>query len=80
MSCECTVIATENVGVHSQLITNGKNGYLFEAGNSPALELLLFKLMKNQISHLGKQGREEIVQNWSAKKEAQNLIELYKLW
>lgn len=80
MSCECTVIATKNVGVHSQLITNGKNGYLFEAGNSPALELLLFKLMKNQISHLGKQGREEIVQNWSAKKEAQNLIELYKLW
>jgi glycosyltransferase involved in cell wall biosynthesis len=80
MSCECTVIATKNVGVHSQLITNGKNGYLFEAGNSPALELLLFKLMKNQISHLGKQGREEIAQNWSAKKEAQNLIELYKLW
>ena len=79
MSCECSVIATKNVGVHSQLIKNNKNGYLFEAGNSSALEILLSKLIKNQISHIGKQAREEIVENWSAKKEARNLKEVYKL-
>jgi mannosyltransferase len=77
MSCECSVIATENVGVHSQLITNSKNGYLFEAGNSSALEILLSKSIENKIPHLGKQAREEIVQNWSAKKEAKNLKEVY---
>lgn len=79
MSCECSVIATKNVGVHSQVITNTKNGYLFEAGNSSALEILLSKSIENKIPHLGKQAREEIVQNWSAKKEAKNLKEVYKL-
>ena len=79
MSCECSVIATKNVGVHSDLITHQKNGYLFEAGDSSALESLLLKAMKNEIPYLGKQAREEIVKNWSAKKEAQNLIEVYKL-
>jgi mannosyltransferase len=78
MSCECAVIATKNVGVHSDLITHQKNGYLFEAGDSSALENLLLKAMKNEIPDLGKQAREEIVKNWSAKKEAQNLIAVYK--
>ena len=78
MSCGCSVIATQDVGVHSELITNNKNGYLFEAGNSSALEVLLSKSVKNEIPHLGKQARKEIIENWSAKKEAQNLIKVYK--
>ncbi len=78
MSCECSVIATKNVGVHSELITDEKNGYLFEAGNVSALEILLSKAIKNEIPHLGKQAREEILKNWSAKKEAKNLMEIYK--
>ncbi|PQJ76375.1 glycosyltransferase family 4 protein [Polaribacter glomeratus] len=78
MSCECAVIATKNVGVHSDLIAHQKNGYLFEAGDSSALENLLLKAMKNEILDLGKQAREEILKNWSAKKEAQNVIMVYK--
>tara|TARA_R110001592_G_scaffold335151_1_gene619754 strand:- start:433 stop:1416 length:984 start_codon:yes stop_codon:yes gene_type:complete len=78
MSCECTIIATKNVGVHSDLITNSKNGYLFDVGDSSALENLLSKAIKNEIPHLGKQARAEIIENWSAKKEAQKLIEVYK--
>ena len=78
MSFECAVIATKNVGVHSDLITHQKNGYLFEAGDSSALQSLLLKAMKNEIPDLGKQAREEILKNWSAKKEAQNLIKVYK--
>lgn len=78
MSCECSVIATENVGVHSELITNTKNGYLFTAGNSSTLKKLLDDSITGKISHLGEQAREEIVTNWSAKKEAQNLIKVYK--
>ena len=78
MSCECSVIATENVGVHSELIQHQKNGYLFEVGNSSALEKLLSQKINNEIPFLGKQAREEILKNWSAKKEAENLIKLYK--
>jgi glycosyltransferase involved in cell wall biosynthesis len=77
MSCECSVIATKNVGVHSQLISDKKNGYLFDAGDASALEILLLKSIKNEVPFLGKQAREEILKNWSAKKEAKGLIEVY---
>jgi mannosyltransferase len=78
MSCECSVIATKSVGVHSELITHDKNGYLFEAGNVLELETLLSKSIKNEIPLVGKEAREEIIKNWSAKKEAENLIKVYK--
>ena len=78
MSCECSVIATKNVGVHSQLISDKKNGYLFEAGDALALEVLLLESIKNEVPFLGKQAREEILKNWSAKKEAKSLIEVYR--
>ena len=79
MSCECSVIATKNVGVHSELITNNKNGYLFEAGNVSELENLLSKSIKNEIPLLGKQAREEVIKNWSARKEADSLMKFYTL-
>ena len=79
MACECSVIATKNVGVHSELITPQKNGYLFEAGNVDELEQLLENSISNQIPLLGKEGRAEILENWSAQKEAEGLIKTYQL-
>jgi glycosyltransferase involved in cell wall biosynthesis len=78
MACGCSVIATKNVGVHSSLIAHAKNGYLFEAGNISELEGLIEKSITNKIPLLGTQAREEIKQNWSAKKEAENLMAVYK--
>lgn len=78
MSCGCSVIATKNVGVHSSLIKHAENGYLFEPGNTAELEQLLIQSITNQIPLLGSQAREEIRQNWSAKKEAESLTEVYK--
>jgi glycosyltransferase involved in cell wall biosynthesis len=63
--------------VHSSLITHGENGYLFEAGNSDALVRLLEKAIKNKAPLLGFQARQEILENWSAKKEAERLIDMY---
>ena len=77
MSCGCAVIATKNVGVHSSLITHGENGYLFEAGNSDALAMLLEKSIHNRAPLLRIQARQEILENWSAKKEAERLIDIY---
>ena len=77
MSCGCSVIATKNVGVHSELITDKKNGYLFEAGNASELEIFLFQKIKGEIPRLGKEAREEIVKNWSARKEAESLMKVY---
>jgi mannosyltransferase len=78
MACECSVIATKNVGVHSDLITHQKNGYLFKAGNISELEILLEQHIKGEIPFLGKQARKEILENWSAEKEAKKLIKVYK--
>ena len=78
MACECSVIATKNVGVHSELITHQKNGYLFDAGNSNQLEKLLLKQIKGENPLLGAAARTEIVQNWSAEKEAKQLIKVYQ--
>ena len=78
MSCGCSVIATKNVGVHSSLITHAKNSYLFKPGTISELEKLLSESIKGDIPSLGNEAREEILENWSSKKEAENLIKVYQ--
>ena len=78
MSCACTVIATKDVGVHSALITHGKTGYLFEPGDEAALTKLISNLIEEKTLYLGNAARTEVVQNWSAAKEAKALSTLYQ--
>lgn len=78
MACECTVIATKNVGVHDDLIKHQKNGYLFEAGNSEELSIILQKIILGENAHLGKESRIQIQKNWSAEKEATELMKIYQ--
>lgn len=77
MSSGCNVIATKNVGTHSELFQHSKNGYLFEAGNIKELSLLLDKLMKGNLEHLGKLARNTVVNAWSIEHEAQKLTQIY---
>jgi len=77
MSCACNVIATKNVGVHSDIITHKKNGYLFEAGNVKQLQTQVQQIIDKKLLHLGTEARNEIIKNWSAQKEAEKLTELY---
>lgn len=77
MASECNVLATKNVGIHSELITQQKNGYLFEAGNKKELQEVLLKIMNGELKHLGYEARKEIVAKWDAKIEAENLMKIY---
>lgn len=77
MSCANTTIATKNVGVHSELIEHGKSGYLFESGNVEELRAVLKGLIQNELAYVGEQARKEIEKNWSAKKEANELLAVY---
>tara|TARA_Y100000034_G_scaffold136654_1_gene214536 strand:- start:108244 stop:109155 length:912 start_codon:yes stop_codon:yes gene_type:complete len=77
MACECTVIATKDVGVHSEMIEHGKSGYLFEAGNSEELKSVLHEIISGDLPRLEKPARKEIVNHWSARLEAERLAELY---
>ena len=51
---------------------------MFEAGSVLELESLLDKSIKEEIPLLGVPAREEILKNWSAEKEAENLMIAYK--
>lgn len=77
MACENTVIATRNVGVHSELITESESGYLFTPGDVTELRTIISKLINEKLPKTGNQARKEIIANWSAKKEAARLMELY---
>ncbi|WP_299118634.1 glycosyltransferase family 4 protein [uncultured Tenacibaculum sp.] len=77
MSCANTTVATKNVGVHSELIEHGKSGYLFESGNVEELRAVLKGLIQNELAYVGEQARKEIEKNWSAKKEAKELVAVY---
>jgi mannosyltransferase len=78
MSCGCNVLATRDVGIHSELITDGKNGYLFDARDKVGFRNLLMKLFKGELVHLGEYAQKEIVDNWSSRAEANMLMGLYK--
>lgn len=77
MACECTVIATKNVGVHDDLITHQKNGYLFEAGNVFELQNIILKLITEKLHLFDSESRIEILNNWTAELEAKNLMKVY---
>lgn len=79
MACGCAVIATKNVGVHNSLISPEKNGYLTKAGNINELQVTLEKAILGELPILGQAARAEIIQNWSAKQEAEKLMEVYTL-
>ena len=77
MACQSITIATRGVGIHSKLIEDGQTGFLFESGNHQELSSLLAKIVSNnhQLSTL--KARTTVEENWSAKKEAEALKEVY---
>lgn len=77
MSCGCTTIATKNVGIHSDLIQDKQNGYLFESGNIQELTSILDSIVNNKLPFISKKARTSIKENWSAKKEAEELSKIY---
>ncbi|WP_233188617.1 glycosyltransferase [Tenacibaculum sp. SG-28] len=78
MACGKTVIATKNVGIHSQIIQNRHSGYLFDVGNSQELASILKDLITTKLPYVGINAESEINNNWSSKIEAKALYNLYR--
>ncbi|MGG6229928.1 glycosyltransferase family 4 protein [Tenacibaculum sp. SDUM215027] len=78
MACANTVVATKNVGVHSELITNSESGYLFNSGDIAELQKIIKSLISKELPQLGNKARKEIKENWSAQKEAEDSVKVYK--
>ena len=73
----CTVIATENVGVHSNLIKEGVNGYLFPAGDEKKLARTVADVLENK-RFFSSTVLEKSIDSWKIEKIAAQTITAYK--
>jgi mannosyltransferase len=78
MSCGCNVLASRNAGIHSKIIQDRENGYLFDVYDTHALTHLLKALFSGQLVHLGKNAQKAIAEKWSSGIEAEKLHHLYR--
>lgn len=78
MACGSTVIATRNVGVHSDVIISVEHGFLFPSGDAVKLKEILFDILSGREKLIENKGRQQIIDHWSAKMEAESLVKLYK--
>jgi UDP-glucose:(heptosyl)LPS alpha-1,3-glucosyltransferase len=70
------VIISQNCGNH-ELVEEGKNGFVFEAGNSNALTGLLRKLTdKQKLTTLGKYARKT-AEDYPTSRMINSLVSLY---
>lgn len=77
MSCGCVVAATANVGIHSNLITHGENGFLFERGNALELRHILQQIMTKNLTEMAQKARNTAVSDWDISKQVEALTALY---
>jgi glycosyltransferase involved in cell wall biosynthesis len=77
MSCECIVAATAKVGIHSNLITHGENGFLFERGNALALQQILGQIMTKDLADMAQKARKKVTSDWDISRQVEALTALY---
>jgi len=77
MVCGLVTIATENVGIHSDVIRHGENGFLFPVNDVTYLQKILAEIILKKITISPETIRQNIVDNWSIDKSAERLLHLY---
>ena len=73
-------IVQPNVGGYPEFIKSTKGGIIYQPNDSENLALAISSLLSNpdQVSKLGKQGREVVVERFSMMDMAKNIIEVYQ--
>jgi len=79
MACGLITVATENVGIHSEVITHGVNGFLFPKNDSDSLRDILSKVIENNIYLNPADIRQFILDNWSIDKSVVELLKVYQI-
>jgi mannosyltransferase len=77
MACGSTTIATEQVGIHSEVITNGVDGFLYPKGSVAALRTILENVIRTPEKIDPNIARQTILDHWSVTAAAQKLFETY---
>jgi len=79
ISCGLITVATESVGIHSEVIKHGENGFLFPVDDTKALSLLISDIMSKKIALNPEKIRQSIKETWSVEKSASELLKLYEI-
>lgn len=79
MACGLITIATELVGIHSEVIIHGENGFLFPINNDECLSLIIKDVVSKKISLNPERIRQTIVDKWSVEKNVKELLKLYNV-
>ena len=77
LSCGIVTVATQQVGVHSEVLDNGKNGYLFRYGDTEKLRSILSMIINDKVQFNAEEIRQAIVDNWDISKSAHELARIY---
>lgn len=77
MACGLITIATESVGIHSEVITHGENGFLFPINDDKSLSRITTDVISKKTSLDPEKIRQTIVEKWSVEKNVRELLKLY---
>ena len=77
MACGLLTIATESVGIHSEVIRHGENGFLFPVNDHESLGGIISGIISGKIIIDKGKIRQTIVEGWSVEKNLQELLKLY---
>jgi len=76
-ACGIITVATEGVGVHSEVLTHGKNGFLFPPGDEEALRGIIEGIIDKELVISQSVIRQNITDNWNLEKTVQALLKVY---
>jgi mannosyltransferase len=77
MACGLITIATESVGIHSEVIISGENGFLFPINDEVCLSRIITDVMSKKASLNPEKIRQTIMDKWSVEKNVRELLKLY---
>jgi mannosyltransferase len=77
MACGLVTIATDSVGIHSEVISHGENGFLFPKNDHKSLSRIINDIMSGKIILNPEKIRQTIVDKWSVEKNVRELLKLY---
>ena len=77
MACGLTTIATDSVGIHSEVIKHGETGFLFPVNDNVSLNFIFTDIISGKIVLDPLKIRQTILDNWSVEKNVRELLKLY---
>lgn len=79
LSSSTAVLATK-AGAWPEIIENGVNGLIEEVGDQEAITATLTKMLGSpeQLEIMGKNGREQVLKNYTVEQEAHKLCQFYR--